>query len=363
MQALWREFPQLVGAGFGNFDEKKLAIVAAGGGDMRNRYALEPGARAMLADMGLSPAAVLRRAGLRPDLLTNGPVWLSQDEIFSLWRAIEIEANHPNLPILIVETLSPDVFAPALFAAVVSSDLNTAARRVAQYKRLIGPLHMDIDVGTRETTISFEWPVGAQPPDSMMLTELLFWVGLARLGTRTNVTPARVTVPAPPDDLDAYRRVFGVEIEASKTQSVSFRADDAVRPFLTANEAIWETFEPQLRRRLTELDVDASTSDRVGAVLLEVLPAGRTTVADVARELAVSSRTLHRQLKAEDASFQRILSSTREKLARHYLGNPSLSGTDIAFLLGYGDTSSFYRAFHTWTGQTPEQVRSSLVSR
>lgn len=196
----------------------------------------------------------------------------------------------------------------------------------------------------------------------MVLTELLFWVGLARLGTRAEVTPTRVTVPTPPTDLDAYRRVFNVEIEPLPVQSVSFRADDAVRPFLTANEAIWETFEPQLRRRLTELDIDASATDRVSAVLLEVLPAGRATVADVAKELAVSSRTLHRQLKAEGASFQRILSTTREKLARHYLGNPSLSGADIAFLLGYGDTSSFYRAFQTWTGQTPEQVRSSLTS-
>lgn len=315
----------------------------------------------MLTDIGLSPMAVLRRAGLRPDLLASGPVWLTQDEFFSLWGSIEIEANHPHLPILIVETLSPDLFAPSLFAAVVSPDLNTAARRVAQYKRLIGPLHMGIDIGAQETTLSFEWPVGAQPPDSMVLTELLFWVELARLGTRTGITPTRVTVPTPPNDLDAYRSVFGVEIEPSVTQSVSFGAGDAARPFLTANEAIWETFEPDLRRRLAELDVDASTSERVGAVLLEVLPVGRTTVADVAEELAVSPRTLHRQLNAEGASFQRILSATREKLARHYLRNPTLSGTDIAFLLGYGDTSSFYRAFQSWTGQTPEQVRSPLA--
>jgi AraC-like DNA-binding protein len=329
---------------------------------MRNRYALEPGARAMLTDIGLSPTAVLRRAGLRPDILSHGPVWLSQDEFFSLWRAIEIEADHPDLPILLVETFSADLFSPALFAAVVSPDLNTAALRVAQYKRLIGPLDMDINIGAHETTLSFGWPVGAQPPDSMVLTELLFWVGLARLGTRSDVTPTRVTVPTPPNDLDTYRRVFGVEISPSVTKSVSFRADDAARPFLTANEAIWETFEPQLRHRLAELDVEASTSERVGAVLLEVLPAGRTTVADVANELAVSSRTLHRQLKAEGASFQRILSGTREKLARHYLRNPTLSGTDIAFLLGYGDTSSFYRAFQSWTGQTPEQIRPSLAA-
>lgn len=328
---------------------------------MRNRYALDPTARAMLTDLGLSPTAVLRRAGLRPGLLSTGPVWLSQDEFFSLWRAMEIEANHPNLPILIVEKLSPELFSPSLFAAVVSPDLNTAAHRVAHYKRLIGPLHLDIDIGAHETTLSFAWPAGPHPPDSMVLTELLFWVGLARLGTRAEVVPTRVTVPTPPADLDAYRSVFGVDIEPADRQCVAFRADDAARPFLTANASVWETFEPHLRQRLAELDVGASTSERVGAVLLEVLPVGRTTVAEVAKELAVSSRTLHRQLQAEGASFQGILSATRERLARHYLRNPTLSGTDIAFLLGYGDTSSFYRAFQSWTGQTPEQVRSSLA--
>lgn len=54
------------------------------------------------------------------------------------------------------------------------------------------------------------------------------------------------------------------------------------------------------------------------AALIELLPVGRTTVNEVASELAVSSRTLHRQLKTEGISFQQILDSTREELATHY---------------------------------------------
>jgi AraC-like DNA-binding protein len=84
-------------------------------------------------------------------------------------------------------------------------------------------------------------------------------------------------------------------------------------------------------------------------------------VAEVAAELAVSSRTLHRQLKTEGTGFQEILNSTREQLARHYLADPALSAADIAFLLGYEETSSFYRAFQSWTGETPDETRSSLV--
>lgn len=93
----------------------------------------------------------------------------------------------------------------------------------------------------------------------------------------------------------------------------------AARPFLTANEAIWDTFEPELRRRLSELEVNADFSERVHAVLLELLLVGPTTMADVAAELAVITRTQHRRLQAEETSFQHVLDATREMLARPYL--------------------------------------------
>ncbi len=276
--------------------------------------------------------------------------------------AVEAEVGHPNLPLLIEEALSPELFAPSLFAASMSRDLNTAARRIATYKKLVSPLRLRVDVSHDQTTISTEWPAAADPPPSLVLTETLFWVALARLGTRSRIEPVRVTTWSAPDDAAAYRDFLGVELEERPEPAVTFRAVDAARPFLTANDAVWETFEPQLRRRLADLDADAPVGERVAAVLLELLPAGRTTVAEVATELAVSARTLHRQLHSEGASFQHILNVTRERLARHYLGDPARSAAEIAFLLGYGDTSSFYRAFQSWTGQTPEQARATLAT-
>lgn len=53
-----------------------------------------------------------------------------------------------------------------------------------------------------------------------------------------------------------------------------------------------------------------------------------------------------------------MLNATRESLARHYLVNGSFTAAEIAFLLGYEEPSSFYRAFHSWTGQTPERIRA-----
>ena len=329
---------------------------------MSDKYALEPGIRAALADLGVNPTTVMLRAGLRPDLLTGGPVWLSQDEFHALWCSLEAELDHPHLPLLIAETLSAEAFAPPVFAALMSPDLATAAQRIAVYKRLVGPVRVSVEVGVEETTIDLAWPSGTKPPATLVLTELLFWVALARIGTRRRVEPLRMTAFTAPEDTAAYRAYVGAAIDESEAASVTFAAVDATRPFLTANEAVWATFEPRLRRRLASLDLDAQMNERVGALLLELLPVGRATVADVASELAVSSRTLHRELAAEDASFQQILNTTREQLARHYLSNPALSASQIAFLLGYSEASSFYRAFRNWTGQTPEQTRSSLLA-
>jgi AraC-like DNA-binding protein len=63
--------------------------------------------------------------------------------------------------------------------------------------------------------------------------------------------------------------------------------------------------------------------------------------------------------REEGTSFQAVLSQTREALARHYLSSGALTAGEISFLLGYSDPNSFYRAFHAWTGQTPQRTRGA----
>jgi AraC-like DNA-binding protein len=138
---------------------------------------------------------------------------------------------------------------------------------------------------------------------------------------------------------------------------ISFRPADTERPFLTANENMWQFFEPELRKRLSELDGSATTADRVKAALLELLPSGQASIEPVSKKLGTSTRTLQRRLNQEGKSFQSLLNSTREDLAKHYLKNSDVTGAEISFLLGFEDTNSFFRAFHTWSGETPGQVR------
>ena len=83
----------------------------------------------------------------------------------------------------------------------------------------------------------------------------------------------------------------------------------------------------------------------------------------VSAKLRASTRTVQRRLKEEGGSFQHVLNRTREDLAIHYLKTSTMSGAEISFLLGFEDPNSFFRAFHAWTGDTPEKMRATIRTR
>ena len=253
------------------------------------------------------------------------------------------------------------MFDPPVFAAMCSDDFDAAAARLARYKRLCAPVALHVDVGPASTTIGIEWTAApVVPPPMLYAFELACCLQLARLGTRRAVVPLAVTSPHRFEPAAEVARAFGVAVTPAPVVSMTLAAADARAPFLTARAGMWSFFEPELRRRLAELDAGASAGERVRAALLELLPGGRGAVADVAQRLGVSARTLQRRLQDEGTSFQQVLDATREGLARYYLGATGMAGAEISFLLGFEDPNSFIRAFHDWTGTTPERLRSQL---
>ena len=327
---------------------------------MVDRYTLDPRIKVLLADLGICHANVLRRAGLPADLLSRSAVTLSSEEYRRLWGGLEAEFGDGTFPLSVMEASSAAAFSPPMFAALCSADLNQAARRLEIYKPLIGPMRLEVEVGERETTIACRWLDG-RPTGVFALTEMLFWVSLSRIATRSDVRPTALTVAEPPVDQTPYLDALGIAVGADARHAITFAAADAARPFLTASDEMWEQFEPSLRTRLAEVDTSATTEDRVRAALVELLPAGRSSMRDVGRSMAMSTRTLQRRLGSEGTSFQAVLASTREALARHYLTSETISTGEISFLLGYADPSSFYRAFHEWTGLTPDRVRLGVA--
>lgn len=324
-------------------------------------FAVSPGWQVLLTDLGLRPANILRRAGLPDDLLGRTKAALSTDEYFRLWRGIETESGDPALPLRIGEALSVEVFDPPIFAALCSPNLNIALGRIATYKRLVCPMVLHLDVGSRTTTLELEWlDASVKPPAGLAGFELVFFVQLARMATRTRICPLKVKSPQVLEPKDEFAEYFGTRVMRGERPFLSFASSDAELPFLTANEEMWKTFEPHLKKRLSELDEFASTTDRVHAALLELLPVGSASVESVSHKLGTSTRTLQRRLNRERQSFQTVLNRTREDLARHYLKTSDMTGAEISFLLGFEDPNSFFRAFREWTGETPESVRLAV---
>lgn len=328
-----------------------------------NSFSVWPGWQVLMQDAGVDRANVLRRAKLPSDLFARESVRLDSATYYRLWEAIEEEAGNADgpAPLRFAQKMSTDWFNPELFVALCSEDMNGALARLAKYKRLSGPMVLKLAHHARGTTATVEFLEAAlNPPRVFMAFKLVFFVQLARLATRSPVQPLRVGWPAPnlsARDAGAYAAWFGVPVEDLPVPTVVFAAEDAQRPFLTANHGLWTFFEPALRQRLADLQMHASTVERVRSALLEALPAGEVSMQAVCKKLGVSTRTLQRRLQEEGTSFQQTLDALRNSLAHHYLSHSALSGADISFMLGFENPNSFVRAFQTWTGSTPQAVR------
>ena len=76
-----------------------------------------------------------------------------------------------------------------------------------------------------------------------------------------------------------------------------FSKEDALAPFISRNESMWEFFEPELKCRLSMIGTDGSCAARVRSTLMELLPGGECTVDNVAKKPGYSKRSLQRKLQ------------------------------------------------------------------
>ena len=322
------------------------------------RFNVQMSWKLLILDMGYKPADVLSLARLPGDLFARKDATLSPAEYFNLWRGLEQAAGSEEIALKLAQVMSVEAFDPALFACLCSPDLNTALERLAQYKRLIGPLNMVVDIRSDRTQVTLSCYGHTEPiPRSLGVSELVFFTQLARLATRERIEPLTASSPDLPADLAGYQAYLGCTVGLSELIQIEFSAQDAMRPFLTANMAMWKAFEPGLNSRLSELDEQSGMRARVRAVLLETLPAGSSSMDAVAQRLAVSKRSLQRHLADESVGFQEVLNDVRQELALHYLSKTAISAGEISWLLGFQESNSFIRAFRSWTGTTPAAYR------
>ena len=183
-------------------------------------------------------------------------------------------------------------------------------------------------------------------------------IELGRRGTKTKLHPKRLELARPAGDEDGLEEYFGCPVHyAAARNALLLRAADLRLPFVTHNEELLQMLDPQFEHAIQARPAPGILA-QVKWVLKRLLSGSRPDLVMVAKELGLGERTLQRRITEEGTTFRRLLNETRHELVRQYLGDASVEINEAAFLVGFEDATSFYRAFRSWEGTTPAQWRA-----
>jgi len=160
-----------------------------------------------------------------------------------------------------------------------------------------------------------------------------------------------------PADVEPYRRFFRAPLRFDMDRTeIRFPRQWLERSLPGSDAELHRFFQSQVSERETRCN--DGLAEEVSRALRTMLVAGRGTEEHVARAFSMSSRTLHRRLKAQGVSLRKIIDQVRCEIAFQLLRDTYLSVTDIAGTLDYTETSAFTRAFRRWTETAPTTWRA-----
>src|ERR1700760_3184648 len=110
-----------------------------------------------LEELGISPAAVLQRAGLPQSLLGQARALLNTGELFAFWRALSEVSTDPAIGLLLGTETRTERFTPATLAALSTENFGAAVDRMARYKQLTCPEEIAQENADGEWSIQFRW--------------------------------------------------------------------------------------------------------------------------------------------------------------------------------------------------------------
>lgn len=259
-------------------------------------------------------------------------------------------------------------FARSAYVIASSEQLSDAVRNAERYSGIMDDgirLHFRQD--DRTAAIVLEYVNVERHSDRHQIE---FWLvtlmRICRQVTDSRLAPRHLRVrhrrdPAPAE----FRTFFGTDVEFdADADEIVFPAPVASLPVVGRdnflNDLLRQYAEEALARRSQQRGHFRSA---VEDILPQLLPHGKACASEVARRLGISTRTLSRKLHEEGLVFADILKELRAALAQRYLVDRELPISEIAWLSGYQEVSSFTHAFRRWRGMTPTQFRLGGSSR
>jgi AraC-like DNA-binding protein len=200
-------------------------------------------------------------------------------------------------------------------------------------------------------------------PYSRQVTEFSLAVlcSYARANLIEPLVVTAVHLPHPkPADTAAHERIFRSHVRFDQSAAAMHFESRFLRvPLRSADSKLATLLEPHAKAELEKLDdSQRGVVDALRPALVRALRcAGTPSLEEMARQLAVSPRTLQRQLSEAGTSFRQLLGEAQSAWAADLLLEPSLGTAEVAALLGFSETAAFHRSFKRWTGLTPHQHR------
>lgn len=283
--------------------------------------------------------------------------------VSSSLRELLVEKFGPACSLQILENMTEARPTVVSYLIANSKTLEEAYQQLSRYRRIVTEIEspsltVEGDVAT----------FGCRYPENLVLSnnEALesftgFWVIRGRHYTGVEWDPTEVYLQGPVTDTSVYERIFRAPVHnnADKT-AIVFPKELLDLPINNPDVNLARYLQPIADEVLKNLPGARSIIHDVQEKLLKNLEQGETSLEAVAEQLHMSARTLQRRLDEESTNFGEVLDQTRHSAAVGFLKDPSISITETAFLLGFSEPSTFYRAFKRWTGETPANYRKQL---
>ena len=316
-----------------------------------------------LVQQGLETEAILEEAQIRPDQLENvqARITAAQMELLSMrcMQALDDEALG-----WFERPLPWGSYGMLARASLTAPTLAIALKRWARHHGLLThAVHLNVDAGNsrRSAQITLDTPgVPVASTEFCVVTLLRNMLGFASWVVDSRIAVQHLSLAfARPAHAEAYAVLFPCPVEFDAPRNCM----DIDPGYLQLSPCRSEAEARTMLQRALPLTVHHYRRDRLLVeqvrLLLTQQPQAMRDARTVAHTLAMSERSLHRQLAAEGARWQSLKNEARLQVAEHLLRTSDKPLKSIAQAAGFDNDKSFIRAFKQWTGTTPEIRRRS----
>lgn len=312
-----------------------------------------------LSACGQDPVPVFARHGLDVDQIHVPELRVSAPATHGVLTEAEQLLGEPALGISLARHSEYSAFGGLGVALAAGGDVRGVLARITRFHGLISDAVISrLHEGERDLTIEFARRGSHEPHPQAILFVMASIVRMLRFRIDRQLNPVAVSAP----DLGAacnaaMRRYFRCAITESAEFRLGFDAGASTAQLDASDPEMAAMLEATLSQRLA---AEAATplSVRLAVWLETRLQEGEPSLAEAAEQYHLSPRSLQRRLQQEQLSFQQVLDNTRRALVERHLRTPGMTVTQLAFLLGFSDTSSFSRAFRKWYGVSPSRYRN-----